>query len=87
MEVMSNLLRPPNIKQSTAAGDESLEPSVSSVPNTVPSMNRIIEACWVRDDMLRFDVDCVRQKRDRIEIGDYRRPTAVSSRRAARREN
>jgi hypothetical protein len=36
---------------------------------TQPAIARIIEVSWVRDEALRLDVDCIRQKRDRVSDG------------------
>lgn len=82
---MSIFYQPTNIEQSTAAGNGSHEPSVSAAPFTLPSIGRIIEVSWVRDDTLRFDVDCIRQDRNRIRDDNYESHIAVYPRQLTHR--
>ena len=70
MYAMSIFYQAINSEPATAAGDVAHEPSVTCAPTIPPSIGKIIEVSWVRIDMLRFDVDCIRQKRARIGDND-----------------
>ena len=68
MYAMSIFYQTTNSQPSTAARDGSREPSETCNPMVRPSIGGIIEVSWVRNDTLRFDVDCIR--RERVRSGD-----------------
>jgi hypothetical protein len=80
MCAMSIFYQVTNSEPSTATGDAAHEPSVTCAPTTPPSIGRIIEVSWVRNDTLRFDVDCIRREHARIGDNDYETHVAGYSR-------